>query len=182
MPPEEYEEIKFLTTTLVQLGHYYNNQSNSSLLEGVMKGFGWRKGYGQDMEHFGTYTPAKVKTEEDYRKWRALLLQLPMVESIISRRFQKLAPGAFHQSVEKMKSAKIPSFASPEFDQVPSLPFASNLTATWGEFYNRAHIDNNTGQTIGGFSARDAQVRRLIQGFLNPPFKLHYLPMGTLDK
>ncbi|KAA1080849.1 hypothetical protein PGT21_023709 [Puccinia graminis f. sp. tritici] len=286
MPPEEYEEIKFLTTTLVQLGHYYNNQSNSSLLEGVMKGFGWRKGYGQDMEHFGTYTPAKVKTEEDYREWRALLLQLPMVESIISRRFQKLAPGAFHQSVEKMKSAKIPSFASPEFDQVPSLPFASNLTATWGEFYNRAHIDNDvssisyggwcgihrnsgqpaskeegfdieygqfflpgistvvdfnaidgwtdlfwasnllyhqtvrskrphqslfdrfafsvqinkslhdaclsslgkTGQTIGGFSARDAQVRRLIQGFYdptiknNPDFPAHSSPLNELSE
>jgi len=42
-----------------------------------------------------------------------------------------------------MKSAKVPSFSSPEFHQSTLSAFASNLTATWGEFYNQAHLDND---------------------------------------
>jgi hypothetical protein len=58
------------------------------------------------------------------------MLKLPQVEHIISQCFQKLAPGLFEQAVEKMSSANSPIFSSPEFDQVPQLAFASNLTAT----------------------------------------------------
>ena len=54
MPPEEYEEIKFLTTTLVQLGKLYDNQTNGSLLGGIMKVFGWRKGFERG-EHCGKF-------------------------------------------------------------------------------------------------------------------------------
>ena len=74
------------------------------------------------------------------------------MEFIISQRFQKLAPGLFQQSVEKMSLANLPSFASPEFHQRSTSPFASNLTATWGEFFNEAHIDNDVNSiSYGGW-------------------------------
>ncbi|KAH9469070.1 hypothetical protein Pst134EA_009593 [Puccinia striiformis f. sp. tritici] len=44
-------------------------------------------------------------------------------------------------------------FLTPEFTcpRCPhSTPFASNLTATWGEFYNRAHVDNDVSQMVYG--------------------------------
>jgi len=74
------------------------------------------------------------------------------VEFIISQRFQTLAPGLFQQSVEKMSLANLPSFASPEFHQRSTSPFASNLTATWGEFFNESHIDNDVNSiSYGGW-------------------------------
>ena len=54
MPSEEYEEIKFVTTTLVQLGKFYDNQTNGSLLGGKIKAFGWRKGFERG-EHCGKF-------------------------------------------------------------------------------------------------------------------------------
>ncbi|KAI7933102.1 hypothetical protein MJO29_017030 [Puccinia striiformis f. sp. tritici] len=52
-----------------------------------------------------------------------------------------------------MKTNNLPSFLTPEFTcpRCPhSTPFASNLTATWGEFYNRAHVDNDVSQMAYG--------------------------------
>ncbi|POW22895.1 hypothetical protein PSHT_00738 [Puccinia striiformis] len=52
-----------------------------------------------------------------------------------------------------MKTNNLPSFLTPEFTcpRCPhSTPFASNLTATWGEFYNRAHVDNDVSQMVYG--------------------------------
>ncbi|KNE92568.1 hypothetical protein PSTG_14078 [Puccinia striiformis f. sp. tritici PST-78] len=143
MPKEEYQELEFLTTTLIELGKFYNDLENASLISGIMRGFGWRKAYGTHKEHCGIYTPSGIQNEEDYLRWKELLVRLPKVESIISKRFQKLAPGLFKKSVNKMKSAKLPSFASLEFDQASPMPFASNLTATWNEFSNESHIDND---------------------------------------
>jgi hypothetical protein len=84
------------------------------LIKGILKGFGWRGVHGKGTEQFGmkldffiivellfyqilimnvcsaksgTYTPEKIKTEEYYRNWKALLLQMPVVESIIFRQF-----------------------------------------------------------------------------------------------
>ena len=48
MKPHELKDIQFLTTTLVQLGKFYDNQKNGSLLGGIMKDFGWRKAFGQN--------------------------------------------------------------------------------------------------------------------------------------
>ncbi|KAA1099857.1 hypothetical protein PGT21_022939 [Puccinia graminis f. sp. tritici] len=152
MASYEIEDIEFLTTTLVQLGRFYKDQKNSSFLDGIMKGFGWRKGYGLNGEHCGTYTPSNIETEEDYNLWKSLLLRLHRVDSIISQRFKKLAPGLFESSVKKMKSARSPSFSSSEFHQSSPLAYASNLTATWGEFYNQAHIDNDVNSiSYGGW-------------------------------
>jgi hypothetical protein len=79
-------------------------------------------------------------------------MSLPRVKEIIVKRFQNLAPGLFNLSVEKLKSARSPSFASPEYSQCSPNAFASNLTATWGEFYNDAHIDNDVGAiSYGGW-------------------------------
>ncbi|OAV87513.1 hypothetical protein PTTG_05356, partial [Puccinia triticina 1-1 BBBD Race 1] len=151
MTPQEFKDIQFLTTTLVQLGRFYNTQTNSSFLTGIMKGFGWRKGY-EPTEHAGTYTPSNIQTEEDYLEWKNLILQLPKIESIIASRFKKLAPGLFLQAVEKMQKAKVPGFGDLEFNNSNSTPFASNLTATWGEFSNQAHIDNDVGPiSYGGW-------------------------------
>ena len=52
MSPEEYNDIKFLTSTIVQLGKFYRDQKNGSFLGGIMKAFGWRKGYDEE-EHCG---------------------------------------------------------------------------------------------------------------------------------
>ncbi|KAA1093752.1 hypothetical protein PGTUg99_026279 [Puccinia graminis f. sp. tritici] len=93
-----------------------------------MKAFGWRKGYGNNGEYSGTYTPAKIETEEDYHLWKDLILKLPRVDFIISQRFEKLSPGLFQHSVQKMASANLPSFSATEFDKSPPSAYASNLT------------------------------------------------------
>jgi hypothetical protein len=185
MLPNEIADIEFLTTTLVQLGRFYNNQKNGSFLGGIMKAFGWRKGYGNNGEysgmdmiidcldfmyskkltsllHFvssGTYTPAKIETEEDYHLWKDLILKLPRVDFIISQRFEKLSPGLFQHSVQKMASANLPSFSATEFDNSSTSAYASNLTATWGEFYNEAHIDNDVNSiSYGGWCGINQQT------------------------
>jgi hypothetical protein len=52
MQSQELEDIKFLTTTLVQLGQFYSDETNASFLGGIMKAFGWRKACERD-KHSG---------------------------------------------------------------------------------------------------------------------------------
>jgi len=53
-----------------------------------------------------------------------------------------------------MNSASIPGFGDPTCDQSGVDTFAGNFTATWKEFYNQAHVDNDINSiTMAGFCA-----------------------------
>ncbi|KNE89529.1 hypothetical protein PSTG_17016 [Puccinia striiformis f. sp. tritici PST-78] len=157
MPPEEIEDLRFLTTTIKKLGRFYGDQRNGSLRGGIMKAIGWRKGY-EEGKCCGTYSPVNVRNEQEFKEWKQLHEQLPRVEEIIRGRFKKLAPGLLALSEEKMRSANLPSFASSEFTDTRPDSFASNLTATWGEFYNAAHIDNDVSPiSYGGWCDIDEE-------------------------
>lgn len=154
MTPTEYEEIRLLTTTIFQLGSFYGNQKNASFLGGIMKALGWRKGY-DEVDKFGIYKPfaSKTLTPERYKQWKALLDKMPFVQQIMSKRYKALAPGLFSHAIEQMKQANIPGFGAQEYgDPQDTKPFAANITATWREFYNQAHIDDDVNAiTYGGF-------------------------------
>ncbi|KAA1134595.1 hypothetical protein PGTUg99_006732 [Puccinia graminis f. sp. tritici] len=58
-----------------------------------------------------------------------------------------------------MASANLPSFSATEFDKSSPSAYASNLTATWGEFYNEAHIDNDVNSiSYGGWCGINQQT------------------------
>jgi len=63
-----------------------------------------------------------------------------------------MAPRIFEKSVQKMQSAAVPGFASKKYGDKSETSYASNLTATWNEFFNNAHLDHDvSSMSYGGW-------------------------------
>jgi len=88
----------------------------------------------------GIYIPKLSAKKID--TWKNLCDQLPKLQAFLKRRYNELSPIFLAQDQELMRKNGIPSFHSQQPNQYEEA-FSGNITTTWNNFYNKAHLDND---------------------------------------
>ncbi|CUA72845.1 hypothetical protein RSOLAG22IIIB_10353 [Rhizoctonia solani] len=142
MSPEELKDIEFLAQHFYDLGRFFNEVKNNGAKKGgVMFAEGWRAAY-EALFRFGLYKLARngKGSRDDYSKF---LDDMERASDIYARHYQELAPREYLESCEFVEESCVPRFGTKEpFTELPA-SFGSNLTVTWGDFYNVYHFDND---------------------------------------
>lgn len=84
-----------------------------------------------------------MNTHEKIQLFCRLQDQLRWVEAFFAQRYQKLAPQWYQASVDQLQNLNIPGFAAQTREENNRTSFSGNITMTYKDFYNKAHLDND---------------------------------------
>ena len=129
-------------------------KKNGAQAGGVMYADGWRKSY-KTQEAFGRFCNV-VKLQKHLKKgtfdWFEEEDNIQKSNDWLSKTLKSLAPLPFEESHNTLKTKNLPSLAMPEYGyQLRSSDFASFLTFTMYNFFNKPHVDTdiNTWTLVG---------------------------------
>ncbi|KAG8749126.1 hypothetical protein FRC11_011573 [Ceratobasidium sp. 423] len=149
MSPEEVEEMEFLAFHFFKLGKFFNEvTSNGAQKGGRMFAEGWRAAY-EALFRFGLYKKARngKGSNKDYMDF---LDEMERASDIYARHYQELAPREYLESCQFVEESCVPRFGTKEpFTGLPA-SFGSNLTVTWGDFFNTYHFDLDASPRAAG--------------------------------
>ncbi|OAV87763.1 hypothetical protein PTTG_09823 [Puccinia triticina 1-1 BBBD Race 1] len=143
------------------------NRRNGNRLNGAMHMIGFRPGNDKGKSG-GTYARKKLtpaQTAEDNRLWA----KLQSFNHFLADRMEAISSTAYRQNKELMQEYGIPNWSQDVWrelkkeDQIEK-QFASNVSVTFNDFYNRPHQDTNdlNGWTYGIFSFIDKKTGKPI--------------------
>ncbi|KAI8821974.1 uncharacterized protein EV422DRAFT_619151 [Fimicolochytrium jonesii] len=126
-------------------------------------------------------------------KWRALQAELPKIEAHYIYFLNKLSPYLLSRIKKRAKELRVPSISQAEFGNlVADDSFASNITATWDDFANKFHRDNDTSKLTYGIwfpvSNTTGKLKRQMGSpvmveslrFLDPPVRAAVSGTGAI--
>ncbi|KAG8714832.1 hypothetical protein FRC08_011386 [Ceratobasidium sp. 394] len=183
MTTDEVEEMEFIAYHFAMLERLFRKVDNGSMRGGLMFAEGWRAGY-EVLHRLGLYVlnQSGNGTPEEYARF---ILDMERVSNIYAKRYQALAPRQHLESRNFMEESSLPRFGTSEVDdQGASEAFGSNLTVTWGDFWNVCHCDDDTSPRAAGLWLNTdnhgnliwdpKRIREAVQGglFALPEYKL----------
>ncbi|KAG8699069.1 hypothetical protein FRC08_005520 [Ceratobasidium sp. 394] len=183
MTTGEVEEMEFIAYHFAMLERLFRKVDNGFMRGGLMFAEGWRAGY-EVLHRLGLYVLRRSGngTPEEYARF---ILDMERASNIYAKRYQALAPRQHLESRNFMEESDLPRFGTSEVDdQGAPEAFGSNLTVTWGDFWNVYHCDNDTSPRAAGLWLNTddhgnliwdpKRIREAVQGglFAFPEYKL----------
>ncbi|EFP94455.1 uncharacterized protein PGTG_20411 [Puccinia graminis f. sp. tritici CRL 75-36-700-3] len=158
------------------------NKRNANRLNGEMHLIGFRPGNDRG-KSAGTYARRTDLTPAQSAHDDTLWAKLQSFNKFLSQRMEAISHSAYQQNKELMNKRGIPNWSQEEWaemrkeDQI-EFQFASNVSVTYNDFYNKPHQDKKdiNGWTYGIFASVDLETGKPIpppstelgHGFLFP--------------
>jgi hypothetical protein len=149
MSTEVYSKFEELTSMLAEVSEGASNIAGNGAHRGgggIMKALGWRVGFDRGLL-FSRYVPApKVqRSKEALAKWEDDQRLVSKIAGFYKTKFNMLAPELFKTVATEALFAKVPDLEQTEFVDLQQMEntFASNLTYSYNDFYNRVHCDHD---------------------------------------
>ncbi|KAA1094550.1 hypothetical protein PGT21_024589 [Puccinia graminis f. sp. tritici] len=156
------DQFEALSQHLVEHSRYlWPNANNGNKLGGTMFNAGWRKAYTHNkIMGISAAVPKIAGHEECYLE---LQEEMKPMEAFLSTCFAHLSQLLYETLRIKHKDLQLPSISSSSFSKLNDFSFASHLSFTLNNFYNKPHCDNDSSTySFGLWLPIDSRDGRLV--------------------